>query len=74
LPRRLKKPGWLVEFRKRIRLIEIIERAFEVDCDCEVVRALREVAGELGEVFISSPPPVAEVGRWPQRVRGRGSR
>jgi len=74
LPRRLKKPGWLVEFRKRIRLIEIIEKAFEVDCDCEVVRALREVAGELGEVFISSPPPVAEVGRWPKGARRRGSR
>jgi len=74
LSRKVRKPEWLIDFRKRIRLIEIIDRAFEVDCDCEVVRALRDMAGEMGEVFMSSPPGVPEVGRWPQRVGKRGTR
>jgi len=74
LPRRLKKPEWLVDFRRRIRLIDILDRAFDVDCNCEICSSLREIAGELGEVFVSSPPGVPEVGRWPQRAGRRGSR
>jgi len=74
LPKKLRKPDWLVDFRRRIRLIDILDRAFDVDCNCEICCSLREVAGELGETFMSTPPSVPEVGRWPQRVRGRGSR
>jgi len=74
LPRRLKKPEWLVDFKRRIRLIDILDRAFDIDCECEICLALRKIAGELGEVFVSGPPGVPEVGRWPARVRERGTR
>jgi len=74
LPGKMRKPDWLVDFKRRIRLIDILDRAFEVGCECEICSTLREIAGELGEAFMSSPPGVPEVGRWPARVRERGTR
>jgi len=74
LPGKLRKPDWLVDFKRRIRLIDILDKAFEVECECEIWLALRRIAGGVGEVFVSGPPGVPEVGRWPSRVRERGTR
>jgi hypothetical protein len=46
------KPQWLIEFRRRTALIDAIEKAFDSNCQCEVCRKLREVAKELGELFL----------------------
>jgi len=48
------KPEWLEEFRRRTRIINIIERAFDDNCDCEVCRKLRDIAFELADLFM--PP------------------
>jgi len=45
------RPKWLLEFKRRTRLIEIIDLAFSNPCDCEVCTELREVAHELGDLF-----------------------
>ena len=44
-------PDWIKEFKKRIELIEIIERAYLIDCECEVCKRLRELGKELGKMF-----------------------
>lgn len=51
--RKLEKPKWLRDFRKRIALIEVFELVFEIDCDCEVCQRLRTIAHEMGEEFLS---------------------
>jgi len=45
------KPEWLVEFRKRTALIDIIELAFDIDCNCEVCVRLRKIAKDLGSLI-----------------------
>jgi len=45
------KPEWLVDFKRRIALIDIIESAFEDNCDCRVCNELRLVAEDLGKIF-----------------------
>jgi hypothetical protein len=47
------KPEWLTEWKKRMRIIEVIEKAYEVNCDCEVCRQMRALGEELGEMFTS---------------------
>jgi len=47
----VKLPTWLVDFKKRIALIEVIELAFKNKCDCEVCKKLREIAEDLGKTF-----------------------
>jgi len=47
----VKKPEWLVDFKRRIALIEIIDRCFEIDCNCEICQKLREFSREMGKYF-----------------------
>jgi len=49
--RKISKPSWLVDFKKRIGLIEIIDKCFDLNCDCEVCSDLREFSKEMGEYF-----------------------
>jgi len=49
------KPDWLIEFKRRTMLIDIIDMAFNADCGCIVCEKLRAAAEELGEVLA---PPV----------------
>ena len=54
--RALEKPAWLKEFRRRVALIEIIDLAFELQCNCEVCQRLRNLAREMGEEFLPRQP------------------
>jgi len=45
------KPEWLQDFKKRISLIDIIDRTFDLKCDCETCKRLREIAEDLGKMF-----------------------
>jgi hypothetical protein len=47
-----KLPPWLKEFKRRTSLIDVISKAFELGCDCEVCRDLRKISYDLGEFFI----------------------
>jgi len=49
------RPQWLVEFRRRTAIIDIIDQAFEENCDCSICRQLRKVAADLEEFLV--PPP-----------------
>jgi len=51
------KPKWLNEYRRRTSLIETIDKAFQIDCNCEVCVALREAAKDLGELFVPGGKP-----------------
>jgi len=51
------RPPWLVEFRKRTAIIDIIDRAFSVNCGCDVCMRIREIADELGELFMPRRAP-----------------
>jgi len=55
----LKKPKWLEEWKRRTRIINIIELAFETDCDCEVCRAVRELGEEMEGLMPPSAPTLA---------------
>jgi len=48
------RPQWLVDFRKRTRIIDVIDLAFDHDCECVVCKEIRALAEELGELFV--PP------------------
>jgi len=48
---KIDKPQWLIEFRKRTALIDIIELAFETNCNCEVCVRLRKIAKDLGSLI-----------------------
>jgi len=50
------KPQWLRDFRRRIALIEVMELAFDLECDCEVCQRLRNIAREMGEEFLPRAP------------------
>jgi len=52
----LKKPKWLEEWKRRTRIINIIELAFETDCDCEVCEAVRELGQEMEGLMPPSAP------------------
>jgi len=58
----LKKPKWLEEWKRRTRIINIIELAFDVDCDCEVCRAVRELGQEMEGLMPPSAPALPNVG------------
>jgi len=49
------RPEWLVEYRKRTSIIDVIDLAFSEACDCEVCKKLRETAKYMGELFMPSP-------------------
>jgi len=56
-PRASKRPEWLKEYRKRTKLIEVIDMAFNPQFTAQQVReALKEAAKELGEMFMSRSP------------------
>jgi len=68
----LKKPKWLEEWKRRTRIINIIELAFETDCDCEVCRAVRELGQEMEGLIPPSAPALPPTsGGERQRVRKR---
>jgi len=50
----MSKPEWLSEWKKRMRIIEIIEKAYETNCSCEVCTQMRTLGEELGEMFTQS--------------------
>jgi len=66
---KISKPEWLEEFRRRTRIINIIERAFDNNCDCEVCRELRDIAFELADLFM--PPRTFETTPGPRVRRGK---
>ena len=55
----LKKPKWLEEWKRRTRIINIIELAFETNCDCEVCRAVRQLGEEMEGLMPPSAPTLA---------------
>ena len=56
--KRFSKPDWLTDYRRRTRLIEVIDMAFDNNVsDKEVRTALVEAAEELGELFMPPAPP-----------------
>jgi len=54
---KVEKPAWLMEFRRRTSLIDVIDKAFSKDCDCEVCVDLRKAARDLGELFMPGFKP-----------------
>ena len=58
----LSKPKWLEEWKRRTRIINIIELAFETDCDCEVCRAVRQLGEEMENLMPPSAPTLPNVG------------
>jgi len=50
-------PEWVQEYKRRTKLIDIIAEVFEYDCDCKTCEALREIAGELGNIFFPAESP-----------------
>ena len=68
----LKKPKWLEEWKRRTRIINIIELAFETDCDCPVCEAVRELGEEMEGLMPPSAPTLAYAsGGEGQRARKR---
>jgi len=68
----LKKPKWLEEWKRRTRIINIIELAFETDCDCPVCEAVRELGEEMESLMPPSAPALPNVGGGEgQRARKR---
>jgi len=50
-------PDWVLEYRRRTKLIDIIAGVFEHDCECKTCWELREIAGELGSIFFPQEGP-----------------
>jgi len=51
----VKRPEWLEEYRKRTKIIEVIDMAFDEEVSDEDVRnRLKEVAEDLQDLFM--PP------------------
>lgn len=49
------KPKWLIEFRKRTALIDLIDKAFDPSVsDKEIRETLKRIAKDLGELFFPS--------------------
>jgi len=64
------KPKWLEEWRRRTKIISIIERAFELGCDCEVCQMLRELGIEMEDMMQLQPPsPPLNLGGEVKRQR-----
>jgi len=59
--RSFKKPKWLEEWKRRTRIINIIELAFETDCDCPVCEAVRELGQEMEGLMPPSAPALPNV-------------
>ena len=55
------KPEWLQDWRKRTRIIDIIEKAYESNCNCEVCQDVREMGEEMGELFKQIPPQIPSI-------------
>jgi len=55
--RKFARPQWLVEFRKRTAIIDVIDTAFSINCNCEVCLKIRGIADELGELFMPRRAP-----------------
>jgi len=55
-------PDWVLEYRRRTKLIDIIAGVFEHDCDCPTCIELRKIADDLGSIFFPQ-----EGGRAPRR-------
>ena len=68
---KVKKPEWLEDFRRRMSIIEIIDKAFENGCDCEVCVRLRELAVEMGELYQEQQPAALPGVAAPARRRRR---
>jgi len=56
----ISKPKWLDEWRKRTRIIQIIEKSYELGCDCEVCKELRSLGVEMEALMQAAPmqPPI----------------
>jgi len=55
--RKVARPQWLIEFRKRTSIIDVIDTAFSVNCNCDVCLKIRDIADELGELFMPRRAP-----------------
>jgi len=44
-------PGWIEEYKRRISLLNVIVKAYEDDCKCEVCSELRRLGKELESMF-----------------------
>jgi len=49
--KKIPKPDWILDFKRRIALINLIDRSFDLDCDCEICQGLRSIAKDMGEIF-----------------------
>ncbi len=58
-----KLPEWIVEFKRRTAIIDIIIEAFESNCTCNVCKRLREIANELPSPFSTGLEPVSTTRR-----------
>lgn len=55
--KRVSKPEWLHEYRRKTSIIEVIDMAFDQNVtDKEVRQALIEAAEDLGELFMPASP------------------
>jgi len=49
--KKIPKPEWIKDFKRRIALINLIDRSFDIDCGCEICDGLRSIAKDMGEIF-----------------------
>ena len=68
---KVKKPEWLEDFKRRMSIIEIIDKAFENGCGCEVCVRLRDLAMEMGELYQAQQPAALPGAVAPAGRRGR---
>jgi len=70
-----KRPEWLQDWRKRTRIIDVIEKAYESECDCDVCKLVREMGEEMGELFNKMPPQIPQIpGGAPESQKRREKR
>jgi len=71
--KRYVKPKWIEEWRRRTRIISIIELAFEHSCDCEVCKELRDLGMEMEDMmqFTQPPVPMSIGGEQPSKRKRR---
>jgi len=57
----MEKPEWLKKFKKQIALIEAIDKAYEINCNCAVCQMLRKIGQEMEEIpQVTSAPKGGE--------------
>lgn len=70
------RPEWLKDYRRRMRIVEILDKAFDPSVpDKEIRDDLKDIAEELGELWASQMAPIsATAGREKPSPRKRRKR